>query len=103
MDNSTKRLTAKHKQAKSLDTKGIAGGKKDTPPLPVGLLRPVRSAKSAKAHLSRLLVALYRGELEPVIVRTGVYVLSLFLHSIEVNDLESRIELLEKQGGDKCG
>ena len=89
--------------SKSLDIKGSTGGKVGQSPILKGLLRPVRSAKSAKRHLAKLLIALYRDEIEPIKARTAVYILSLFLHSIEVNDLESRIELLEKQGGDKCG
>jgi len=98
-----KQLSAKQKEPDCLCGKGIAGGKA-VPPLTLkGLLRPVRSAKSAKRHLAKLLIALYRDEIEPIKARTAVYILSLFLHSIEVNDLESRIELLEKQGGDKCG
>ena len=69
--------------------------------IPSGLLRPIRSAKSAKLHLSYLLKALYTGTVEPVIARTAIYLLSLYLQSIEISLLEERISLLEKSRKEK--
>ena len=67
-----------------------------TPPV-FSLCRPVRSAKSAKKYLARLLVAYQRGEIDSQNAKTSVYVLSEYLRAVEVSDFEQKIIDLEKQ------
>jgi hypothetical protein len=82
---------------KGTDTKAPDIGKTNIPPTVKSLCRPVRSAKSAKKFLARLLVAYQRGEIDSQNARTSVYVLSEYLRAVEVSEFEERIVALEKQ------
>ena len=80
------------------DKKGTDIGKSNvSPPVVSTLCRPVRSAKSAKKYLARLLTAYQRGEIDSTNAKTSVYVLSEYLRAVEVAEFEDRLTKLETE------
>jgi hypothetical protein len=87
-----------------IDNKAPDIGKIGDPPGGIpALCRPVRSARSAKKYLARLLVAYQKGEINATNAKTSVYVLSEYLRAVEVSEFEARLEALENKtkGGEK--
>ena len=81
-----------------IDNKAPDMGETGAPPGGVpALCRPVRSARSAKKYLARLLVAYQKGEIDATNAKTSVYVLSEYLRAVEVSEFEERLAALENQ------
>jgi len=75
---------------------GKGGENKQPPPVP-GLTRPVRSVRSARRYLSRLLTAYQAGLIDSVNAKTSVYILSEYIRATEGAELEPKVEALAKE------